>query len=332
MGYSQEVKIAAERKLNNRRTVAEHEAEVRKERIFREVPEAEKYERQIASCGITAAKAVLKGGDVKSEIEKLKECSLNAQREYSMLLAQYGYTVEDTKPIYMCKKCNDTGFIELDNRTIMCSCYKQLLVECACAELNKQSPLSLCTFDDFSLDYYSQDIEEGYPRSAYQQMQNILNYCKNYAETFTKNSKSLFMKGKTGLGKTHLSLSIANEVIKKGFGVIYVSAPAIVSKLENERFSYDKSNANTEQTLINCDLLIIDDLGTEFTTQFTTSAIYNIFNSRLLANRPVIINTNLNSHELEKIYSERFVSRISGQAVQLAFLGEDIRNQKKFKK
>lgn len=329
MGYSQEVKIVAERKLNNRRLVAEHEAESRKERIFREIPEAESYERQIASCGITAAKAVLKGGNVKAEIEKLKQCSLNLQREYSMLLAEKGYTVEDTKPIYMCKKCSDTGFVELDNRTIMCDCYKQILVECACAELNRHSPLSLCTFEDFSLDYYSQDIEDGYPHSSYVQMQKILSYCKNYADNFNKHSKSLFMKGKTGLGKTHLSLSIANEAIKKGYGVIYVSAPAIVSKLENERFSYDKTNATTEATLLNCDLLIIDDLGTEFATQYTTSAIYNIFNSRLLADKPVIINTNLTLQELEKLYSQRFVSRIIGQAVRLDFFGRDIRILKK---
>lgn len=329
MGYSQEVKLNAKRKLDNRRLVAQHEAEYRKERIFSEIPEAASYEKKIASCGVSAARAVIGGGNVKEEIEKLKKRSLELQREYALLLGEKGYTVEDTEPKYMCKKCDDTGYIEINNRTIMCECYKQLLVECACAELNRHSPLSLCTFDDFSLEYYSQDIEEGYPRSSYEQMHKILSYCKNYAETFEKHSKSLFMKGNTGLGKTHLSLSIANEVIKKGFGVIYVSAPSIVSKLENERFSYNKETATTEETLINCDLLIIDDLGTEFATQYTTSAIYNIFNSRLLADKPIIINTNLSLQELEKLYSQRFVSRIIGQAVRLDFFGKDIRIMKK---
>lgn len=329
MGYSKEIRDTAKRKLDNRRLVAQREAEYRKEKIFNEIPKAATYERSISSCGISAAKAVLNGGNVKEEIEKLKSKSLKLQSEYSALLSEYGYCVEDMEPIYICKKCNDTGYIEMNNKTITCDCFKQLMVECACAELNRHSPLSLCTFEDFSLDYYSQDIEEGYPRSSYEQMLKNLSFCKNYAKNFTLSSKSIFMKGETGLGKTHLSLSIANEVIKKGYGVIYVSAPSIVTKLNKERFSYDNNEDNTEDALLSCDLLIIDDLGTEFATQFSTSAIYNIFNSRLLSGKPVIINTNLKLQELEKLYSQRFVSRITGQAVRLDFFGRDIRILKK---
>lgn len=329
MGYSKEVQKAALSKIENRRLNAESEAEFRKSKIFKEIPEAENFEKEISSCGIAAARAVLKGGNVKEEIEKLKEKSLRLQNEYKEALAKKGYTVEDTEPKYTCKNCCDKGYFELDNRTVMCDCLKQALVESACAELNKYSPLSLCTFDDFKLEYYSSTLEEGYPRSAYEQIKNILTYCKDYADGFNKNSKSLFMKGKTGLGKTHLSLSIANEVIKKGYGVIYVSAPSVVSQLEKEHFSYNKSEAKTEEALIDCDLLIIDDLGTEFATPFSTSAIYNIFNSRLLANKPVIINTNLTLQELEKLYSQRFVSRIIGEAYRLDFFGKDIRTIKK---
>ncbi|MGN1129852.1 MAG: ATP-binding protein [Ruminococcus sp.] len=331
MGYSREIQDAAMGKIESRRNYALQEAEIRKSKIFQEVPEAESYERNISSCAVAAARTVLNGGNVKAELEKLKNKSLKLQEEYKTVLLKGGYTPEDLEPKYTCDKCSDTGFIEIDNKTIMCDCLKQAMVECACAELNRNSPLSLCTFEDFSLDYYSKTVEENYPRSSYDQMSNILNYCKKYADSFTKNSNSLFMKGKTGLGKTHLCLAIANEVIKKGYGVIYVSAPAIVSKLEKEHFSYGNSRekTSTEDSLIDCDLLIIDDLGTEFTTQFSTSAIYNIFNSRLLANKPVIINTNLTLQELEKLYSQRFVSRITGQAVRLDFFGQDIRIMKK---
>lgn len=329
MGYSKEVQNTALSKIENRRINAEREAEYRKSRILREIPEAEKFEKEIASCGISAARAVLKGGNVKEEIEKLKEKSLKLQSQYKEALAKKGYTVEDTEPKYTCKKCSDKGYFELDNRTVMCDCLKQVLVECACAELNRRSPLSLCTFEDFSLQYYSPTLEEGYPRSSYEQIKNILSYCKEYADEFNENSKSLFMKGNTGLGKTHLSLSIANEVIKKGYGVIYVSTPSLVTQLEKEHFSYNKEDAKTEDALLDCDLLIIDDLGTEFTTPFSTSAIYNIFNSRLLANKPIILNTNLSLQELEKLYSQRFVSRIVGEAVRLDFFGKDIRILKK---
>ncbi len=328
MGYSKEVKAAAIKKLENRRLAAQYEAENRKIKIFQELPEAEKYERQIASCGVTAAKAVLKGGNVKEELESLKAKSLKLQEEYKAVLDSMGYTVEDTEPQYTCKKCNDTGYVEVENRTVMCECLKKAMIESACAELNRYSPLSLCTFEDFSLNYYSHDIESGYPRSSYEQMNKNLNVCKDYARNFTKNSPSLFMRGETGLGKTHLSLAIANEVIKKGYGVIYVSAPALVSKLEKEHFSYGREESTTESAVLDCDLLIIDDLGTEFITQFSSSAIYNIFNSRLLAGKPIIINTNLSMSELDKRYTDRFVSRIVGQAVRLDFFGNDVRISK----
>ena len=159
-------------------------------------------------------------------------------------------------------------------------------------------------------------------------MSKILRYCKSYADNFTKNSESILMKGATGLGKTHLSLAIANEVIKKGYGVIYVSAPSLMQKLEKLYFSRDDDNSAIDM-LIECDLLIIDDLGTEFHGQLSVSQMYNIFNSRMLANKPVIINTNLSLRELEKIYTERFVSRIIGNAQKLDFLGSDIRVRKK---
>lgn len=328
MGYSKEVRSAAVQKIKGRKLAAERLAENNKTKIHREIPEAERIDREISSCSVNAARAVLKGGNVKQELEALMGKSLFLQEEYDNILRKRGYSPQDTIPQYTCTKCNDTGYIELDNRTVMCSCLKQALVEAACAELNRHSPLSLCTFEDFSLEYYPSNVDEGYPRSSREQMGNILNYCKKYAECFTENSESIFMKGKTGLGKTHLSLSIANEVIRKGYGVIYVSAPSIVSTLEKEHFSYNKENAATEDALLSCDLLIIDDLGTEFSTQFSTSAIYNIFNSRLLANKPVIINTNLTIQELEKAYSQRFVSRISGHAKRLDFFGRDIRTTK----
>lgn len=329
MGYSVEVVKSAKDKIENRRLFAVQEAQFKKNKIFQEIPEAERFEREIASTGVAATLAVLKGGNVKEEVLRLKEKNLQLQKDYQKALESMGYTMADTEPKYVCGKCNDTGYIELDNRTVMCDCLKQAMVECACAQLNRQAPLSLSTFDDFDLSYYSHDIEDGYPRSSYEQMNKIFNYCKEYAKKFSLNSKSLFMKGSTGLGKTHLSLSIANEVIKKGYGVIYVSAPTVVAQLEKEHFSHNKDGARTEDALLECDLLIIDDLGTEFATQFTTSAIYNIFNSRILAGKPVIINTNLTLLELEKLYSQRFVSRITGEAIRLDFFGKDIRILKK---
>ena len=137
------------------------------------------------------------------------------------------------------------------------------------------------------------------------------------------------MQGATGLGKTHLSLAIANEVLNKGYYAVYVSAPTILSRLENSHFDY---NSNEEehlmQTLTDCDLLIIDDLGTEFQTPYSKTTIYNLFNNRILKRKPVIINTNLSIREIQDAYSQRFVSRIIGECDRLEFLGKDIRAQK----
>ena len=199
---------------------------------------------------------------------------------------------------------------------------------CACAELNRNAPLSLSTFESFNLEYYDKTVDPKLKVSPYDHMSRVLRYCQNYADNFNSHSESILMKGATGLGKTHLSLAIANEAIKRGYGVIYASAPQLVSKLEKIYFS-NKEDDSTFDMLVECDLLIIDDLGTEFHSQFSVSQLYNIFNSRMLSNKPVIINTNLTIRDLQENYTDRFVSRICGNARQLDFLGRDIRIRRK---
>lgn len=329
MGYSNEVIKAANDIIRERRLSAEHAADLRREKILEELPRVAEYEQAIAACGIKAGRAVLKGGDIKLELEKLKAHSLALQGDLEKLLNTKGYTRKDMEPKYFCEKCSDTGNIEYETRTVMCECLKRAMVETACAELNNHSKLSLCTFDDFSLDYYSKEIEGDYPRSAYEQMSTILKYCKDYAANFNLKSENIFMRGLTGLGKTHLSLSIANEVIKKGYGVVYISAPKLLAQLEKEQFSRSKPETSVLDTIEECDLLIIDDLGTEFANQFSSQAVYNVFNARLLSGKPLIVNTNLSLKELEGMYTQRFVSRIVGEAKRLDFFGRDIRIMKK---
>ncbi|MCR5653763.1 MAG: ATP-binding protein [Ruminococcus sp.] len=328
MGYNEKTRRRAAEILSERRLSAETAAEQRRERVFREIPEAEQYDKKLSACGISAVRALIKGGDVESELTKLKTESLSVQREYEQLLDRHGYTLSDLEPDYFCEKCGDTGYFESGNKTVMCDCLKTALTEAACEELNRNSPLTLSTFEDFDLKYYSMDIDDRYPRSPYEQMSKILRYCKKYADNFSLGSGNIFMRGKTGLGKTHLSLAIANEVIKKGYGVIYAPAPKIVATLEKEQFARDKS-ASDVSMFTDCDLLIVDDLGTEFSTQFSKSAIYNLFNERLLSGKPVIINTNCELTELEELYSQRFISRIMGEATRLDFFGTDVRIIKK---
>ena len=328
MGYSSSVYKTAADRLFERRLKAERDADRRRKAIYSEIPRVKELEKEISACGIKAARAVIKGNNVQPEIEKLRDKNLAMQKELKDLLASNGYSENVFEPHYICKKCGDTGYYDENGKTLVCSCLKNMLVACACEELNRTAPLALSTFDSFSLDYYDKREDPDLGTSPYIQMSKILAYCRNYAEKFRKNSESLLMKGATGLGKTHLSLAIANEVIKKGFGVIYASAPSLMTRLEKSYFS-NSDDDSALNMLIESDLLIIDDLGTEIHGQFSVSLLYNIFNSRMLLNKPIIINTNLTMRELEKIYTERFVSRINGNARKLDFLGDDIRIRRK---
>lgn len=330
MGYSKDVYRTAKERLFEKRLSAQRNADERRARVYRYLPRTEELEKMIAESGINAARAVVKGENVVAEMEKLRDKNLAMQKELKELLLQNGYPENVFEPQYSCKKCNDTGYIENNGRTLMCSCFKNMLTACACEELNRKAPLSLSTFESFSLEYYDKAEDKTFGVSPYVMMTKIFNFCKKYAEDFTPKSKSILMTGATGLGKTHLSLAIANEVIKKGYGVIYASAPTLMSKLERIYFS-NADDDSTLDMLLECDLLIIDDIGTEFHGQFSVSQLYNIFNSRMLSGKPVIVNTNLSMRELEKFYTERFVSRLSGNSQKLSFMGKDIRIRRNVK-
>lgn len=321
--YQKANEILADRRLN-----AEKTADQRREIIFSRVPRLKDLDKEISSANIQIARIVVRGGDVVAEMTKLKDRNIALQKEFAELLTANGYSENVLEPRYCCKICSDRGQYEENGRSVMCSCMKNLLVSVACEELNKTAPLSLSTFETFNLDYYSHDKDDNTRVSPYFVMSRVYDFCIKYAKEFCEHSCSILMKGNTGLGKTHLSLAIANEVLKKGYGVIYVSAPVLLQRLEKNYFSGDKSD-DIEQLVTECDLLIIDDLGTEFKTQFSSSQLYNICNSRILKSKPIIISTNLSPEKMKDDYSERFVSRIFGGAQTLDFLGEDIRILKK---
>ena len=312
-------------RLNDRRDVAESVANSRKTTAYSMRPRLKEIEKELGMIGASVGLSALRNGNIINKIEELAERSLALQEESKAILAEIGMTPESLEPDYKCKRCGDTGYVELDNKTVVCDCLIKLMSDISCESLNALSPLELSTFESFKLDHYS-DRPDANGIVPLNRMSKIYNYCREYADSFTPSSKGVLMRGATGLGKTHLSLAIANEVIRKGYSVVYVSAPDILNRLEREHFSYKyDSEEDTFGSLIKCDLLILDDLGTEFISQFSVSAVYNIFNSRVLAGKPVIINTNLTIGELLNNYSQRFVSRVMGSCDKLDFIGEDIR-------
>lgn len=320
MSYSADNIAAAEKIIESRRYKAENEAAERERSFSAAEPVYTQIKTHIANTGISAARIVLsKKGNAKEQLELLKKDNLISQQAIISLLEKHGLPHDHLDTKYSCSKCRDTGYI--DGK--MCSCLIQTVRRLEFAQLNSLSPLSLCTFDSFNTDYY--------PDSSKERMRHIFDICKSFAETFPNDTKGLLFSGGTGLGKTHLSLAVANSVMQKGFGVIYGSIQNLLNKIENERFGRESSGSDSLKTILDCDLLILDDLGAEFSTQFTVSVLYQIINTRLLTETPTIISTNLSPSELEKKYGARIISRISGNYRMLGFQGNDIRLLRKSK-
>ena len=316
MGFDREITAAASEQLTQRKQLAEHRAAQAQEAFYDQCPRAREIRQELASNASGIAKAVLQGGDVRTALEELHQRALALEAEYDNLLAQHGLSRAQLAPQYTCPLCKDTGIYEGK----MCDCLKQLQRAMAYRKLSMAVPLEKCTFETFSLEYYQDD-----PKAA-AQMKNILRVCRDYADHFKPGAANWLFKGGTGLGKTHLSLAIAGEVLEKGYGVIYASAQTLAVALERERFLRgDETAESTHEKLIACDLLILDDLGTEVSSDYVNASLYDVINQRMLAQKPTIISTNLTMSQLEDRYSQRFASRVAGTYNKLEFLGSDVR-------
>lgn len=322
MSYGKETLLKATQILEGRRNKAHRIQLAHHMEITEKIPEISKYEAKLAETGLAVVKAFGMGKDAQNYISQLSELNITLQKAIRSLLIENGYPEDYLETPYFCKKCGDTGFVE----GYICECRTQLLKEIAKDKLASVSQSANCTFDNFNLDYYPLS-DEATGVSPRKRMAEVLEYCKSYAEDFSTDSESLYLHGATGLGKTHLSLAIANTVAENGYRVIYDTAQNILSALEREKFSHNNTGEK-EKEILDCDLLIIDDLGSEFSTQFTVSAIYNIINSRLNRSKPVIISTNLTKNAVEERYTQRVTSRIIGGYVSILFLGKDIRQIK----
>lgn len=323
MSYSKSTLSKATQILESRRNKAQRTQLARHLEVTEKIPVIAEYETKLSQTGLDVVKAIGMGSDAKEYIQQLSQLNLSCQQSIRGLLKENGYPEDYLEIPYTCKKCSDSGF----TGGFVCECRKELLKELAKKELASVSTSENCRFDNFSLDYYPQPVDSELGVSPQKRMASVLEYCKCYAEDFDSESESLYMHGATGLGKTHLSLAIANVVAENGYRVIYDTAQNILSSLEREKFSYTNSGER-EKEILDCDLLIIDDLGSEFSTQFTTAAIYNIVNTRINRSKPVIISTNLTEKELEAKYTQRVTSRIIGNYVSLLFIGKDIRQIK----
>lgn len=322
MAYSREIYEQAQAVLEQRRGTAQARAAELRQKMIRAVPRLREIEQQMAQSSGKVVSAILKGGNVEKEVERIKTENLSLQVEMAMLLKENGVDAKDFQPQYFCEKCEDTG-IRGNKR---CTCFQTLLRELSCQSLSELSGMRPMSFNDLSLTYYSDEPQNKTGISPRAQMRHIIQYCKEYAANFDGTDASLLLRGPTGVGKTHLSLAIAGDVMARGYSVVYGPVQKLLHRLEREHFG--RVDGSSEDIMTGCDLLILDDVGTEFSSSFYTSALYNIINERMLEGKPTIISTNLNQKELTERYGEQIASRITGTFQPLVCQGKDIRLEK----
>lgn len=266
------------------------------------------------------ALALRRGEDPAAQIERLKTENLALQQERAAILTAAGCEPDALTEKPFCAACGDTGY--LPDGT-MCACLRAYYVRAQNRELSKLLNIGAQSFDSFDMEYYSKAVWPEYGMSPYDNMDLIRETCWRYARSFGKGSGSLLLTGTPGLGKTFLSACIAREVSRQGFSVVYDTAGRLFDDFEAVKFGDDQRDLT--QKYLHCDLLIVDDLGTEMTTQFTQSVLYRVVNDRLLQNRPMIVSTNLSDSALRQRYSPAIASRLLGAFEICLFLGQDIR-------
>lgn len=330
MGYPKEIYDSAWRELEQRALQAKNRERARREEIRRSIPEIGRIERELASTAAEVTRAVIGAPqNAKPRIAELRERNLDLQETRRALLLQHGYPADYLEEQFECPQCRDKGY----TGSRMCGCLQALLRRVASTCLSEVSGAEQYSFQSFSLDYYPSLPADKCGVAPRQRMGQILDFCRQYASGFSRESESLLLLGKTGLGKTHLSLAVAGSVTEAGFGVVYTPVQKLMDRLESEKFSRaspERGNyVNRMEQVLSCDLLVMDDLGTEFFTQFTGSVLYNIINTRLMERRPTIISTNLELPQIEEKYSQRMISRLVCSYKVLKFYGKDIRFLKK---
>lgn len=295
--------------------LAEQENRLRK--VYIRVPEIERIDARLRSQMTETVKlTVSRAPDLKERLEALKLESLELQARRELLLCAAGFDENYLEPVYSCEKCRDTGYVDGE----VCSCLMTLYNRELTDELGVLLKTGDECFENFRLSLYGE---------AKPAMEVVYNTCLEYANEFSENSANLLFRGGTGLGKTYLSACIARVVAEKGFSVCYDTAVSALEAFEQRKFARDAETAMVADEkvsrMLDCDLMILDDLGTEMTTSVSVSALYTLLNTRLINGKKTIISTNLTDAEMVKKYTPQICSRIDGEFMRLPFSGQDIR-------
>ena len=316
MAYSRDNFDRVKQEIAGRRQRALADYDSRVLEMSSVLPEAYELNRQISMTGPKIMDAVMANRLDEGALEVIRKENAELRAKLGRLLEKNGYPADYMDLKYTCEKCSDTGYVGIE----MCSCMKEALARAEFESSGLSRLARAQSFETFDISFYAgKDLEK---------IKSNVEQLKDFADNFSEETEDSFiLLGPTGLGKTHLSTSVAVRVIERGYSVIYESAQDVISTFEQKRFGGDYSSDRDRQ-YTECDLLIIDDLGVEVSNQFTVSCIYNVINSRLVRGKPMIINTNLTQGEMRQRYADRITSRIFGEFRPLLFTGLDVRQQK----
>lgn len=312
------------REYERRQTRSRHLLEERQQEVYARIPLLDELDLEISSASLSCARQLLSGDEdalthLHQHIAELK------QKKSDLILAE-GYPEGYLEPEYICKDCKDTGYIGRER----CHCFKQAAIDLVYTQSNLKNILEKENFSAFSYDYYSKEqINPATGLSALETAQNAVEECHRFIKDFKTEFQNLFFYGDTGVGKTFLSNCVAKELLDQGHSVIYLTSFELFHIFEQNVFERDRDMRENCQNILDCDLLIIDDLGTEMSNTFTVSQLFLCLNERILTKKSTIISTNLGLNQLLETYSERTFSRISSNYTMIKLFGDDIRIKKK---
>ena len=327
MAQDPKIMAAALRQFQQDREDREARRERRRAEVYRRLPRVEAIDRELrGTLAEIMISAFENDRDPESALRALSQRNLQLQRERAELLVGAGYPFDCLDDAPACPLCGDSGYLRDGSP---CRCLMKYYTREQNRRLSKLLDLGNQSFDTFSFDWYSAEVWPQYGRSPLENMETIREICGNYAHTFGQRSGNLLFTGAPGLGKTFLSACIAREVSDHGFSVVYDTAAHVFQQFESGKFGrdnpYEEDPDREINRYLNCDLLLMDDLGTEMLTSFVQSAFYRIVNDRLVNRRKTVLSTNLTMEELGRRYGGAVRSRLEGEYQPLFFFGEDIR-------
>lgn len=327
MAYDAKIMSAALRRFRADREERQAEQEKLTREIYRRLPRVERIDRELRGTAARIALAAFASDvDTDKALAELERSSLALQRERAELLVGAGYPYDCLDGAPSCGQCRDSGYLPDGS---LCRCLKEYYTREQNRQLSKLLDLGNQSFETFSFDWYDTQVWPEFGRSPLKNMETVRNICKKYAADFSQTSGNLLFTGAPGLGKTFLSACIAREVSEREFSVVYDTASHVFGQFESGKFGrespFEEDPDREINRYLNCDLLIMDDVGTEMTTSFVRAVFYRLVNDRLMNRKKTIISTNLPVERIGAQYGEAVLSRIRGEYRILLFFGRDIR-------